>query len=61
LLTGFRGDKKRDVAALAKVILAAGQLAQEFKDDLAELDINPVMVLPEGRGAKAVDALLVLK
>ena len=61
LLTGFRGDKKRDVAALAKVILAAGQLAQDFKDDLAELDINPVMVLAEGKGAKAVDALLVLK
>jgi acetate---CoA ligase (ADP-forming) len=61
MLTGFRGDKKRDVAALAKVILAAGELAQDFKDDLAELDINPVMVLPEGKGAKAVDALLVLK
>lgn len=61
LLTGFRGDKKRDVAALAKVILAASQLAQDFKEDFAELDINPVMVLPEGKGAKAVDALLVLK
>ncbi|MBI4479013.1 MAG: acetate--CoA ligase family protein [Acidobacteria bacterium] len=60
LLTGFRGDKKRDVAALAKVILAAGQLALDCKDDLAELDINPVMVLREGQGAKAVDALLVL-
>ena len=61
LLTGFRGDSKRDVAALAKVILATCQLAQDFKDELAELDINPVMVLPEGKGAKAVDALLVLK
>jgi len=61
LLTGFRGDKKRDVAALAKVILAASQLAQDFKEELAELDINPVMVLPEGKGAKAVDALVVLK
>jgi len=27
---------------------------------LAELDINPVMVLPVGRGVKAVDALVVL-
>ncbi|HWP85950.1 MAG TPA: acetate--CoA ligase family protein, partial [Terriglobia bacterium] len=61
LLTGFRGDVKRDVAALAKVILAASRLALDFKDELAELDINPLMVLPEGKGAKAVDALLVLK
>jgi len=61
LLTGFRGDTKRDVAALAKVIVAAGQLAEDFKDEFAELDINPVMVLPEGQGVRAVDALLVLK
>ena len=60
LLTGFRGDQKRDVSAIAKVILAACHLAQDFKDSLAELDINPLMVLPEGKGAKAVDALLVL-
>jgi acetyltransferase len=61
LLTGFRGDRKRDVAALAKVILAVSQLAQDFRDELAELDINPVMVLPEGKGVKAVDALVVLQ
>jgi hypothetical protein len=28
---------------------------------LAELDVNPVMVLPKGRGVKAVDALVVLR
>ena len=61
LLTGFRGDQKRDVAALAQVLLAASRLAQDFKDDLSELDINPVLVLPEGKGVRAVDALIVLK
>jgi acetyltransferase len=60
LLTGFRGDARRDVAALAKVILAVSQIAQDFKDEIGELDINPVMVLPEGKGARAVDALVVL-
>ena len=61
LLTGYRGDKPRDIAALSEVILAAGRLAQDFKDELAELDINPVLVLPEGKGVVAVDALVVLK
>ena len=61
LLTGFRGTERRDIAALSKVILAVSQLAQDFKEELAELDINPVMVLPEGKGVRAVDALLVLR
>jgi len=61
LLTGYRGDTRRDIAALARVIMAAGRLAQDFQDDLSELDINPVLVLPEGKGVKAVDALVVLK
>ncbi len=60
LLTGYRGDKRRDVAALSQVILAASGLAEDFKGEIAELDINPVLVLPEGRGVKAVDALMVL-
>jgi len=28
---------------------------------LAELDINPVLVLPDGQGVRAVDALMVLR
>ena len=61
LLTGFRGAERRDIAALSHVILAVSQLAQDFKEELAELDINPVMVLPEGKGVRAVDALMVLR
>ena len=61
LLTGYRGDAPRDIAALCQVILSASRLAQDFKEDLAELDMNPVLVLPEGKGIKAVDALIVLK
>ncbi len=61
MLTGFRGDVQRDVAALAEVIVSVGRMVEDLKDELAELDINPVMVLPEGKGVKAVDALFVLK
>jgi hypothetical protein len=35
--------------------------AMHMEGRLAELDINPLMVLPEGRGVRAVDALVVLQ
>ena len=35
-------------------------LAMHLEGHLAELDINPLMVLPRGQGVKAVDALVVL-
>lgn len=34
-------------------------MALELGDELAELDINPLMVLPRGQGAVALDALAV--
>ncbi len=61
LLTGYRGEQPRDIRALSQAILAVSQLAQEFKNELAELDINPLIVLPEGKGVKAVDAFMVVK
>jgi hypothetical protein len=36
-------------------------LAYDLRDDIAELDLNPVMVLPKGQGAFVVDALLVAR
>lgn len=36
-------------------------LAMHMEGRLAELDINPLMVLPAGRGVKAVDALVVFR
>ena len=35
------------------------RLALEIGDDIAELDINPLMVLPKGEGVVAVDALII--
>jgi acetyltransferase len=60
LLAGFRGQQPRDVAALSQVLVAVSQLAQDFREELAELDVNPLMVLPKGQGVRAVDALTVL-
>ena len=61
LLRGFRGKPACDVEALADTLVRTSQLAVHLEGTLAELDINPVMVLPAGQGVKAVDALMLLK
>jgi len=60
LLRGFRGKPAADVDALADTLVRVSQLAVHLDGKLAELDINPLMVLPKGQGVKAVDALVVL-
>ncbi|MFZ5584977.1 MAG: acetate--CoA ligase family protein [Thermodesulfobacteriota bacterium] len=59
LLRGVRGESPADLMALAGVLLALGSLAHDFPD-LAEADINPLLVLPRGQGAMAVDARIAL-
>lgn len=61
VLDGARGRPQADVEALVDVICKVAALAQAAGDRLQELDINPLMVLPAGRGVKAADALIVLK
>ncbi len=60
LLRGFRGQPPADIDALADTLVRVSHLAVHFEGRLAELDINPLMVLPAGQGVKAVDALVVL-
>ncbi|MFH1060462.1 MAG: acetate--CoA ligase family protein [Pseudomonadota bacterium] len=59
LLRGVRGESPADLAALAGVLLGLSSLAHDFPD-LAEADINPLLVLPRGQGAMAVDARIAL-
>jgi acetyltransferase len=61
LLQGFRGRPAADLEALAETLVRVSYLAVHIEGHLAELDINPLMVLPSGRGVKAVDALVVLR
>jgi acyl-CoA synthetase (NDP forming) len=60
LLRGFRGRPAADVEALEDTLVRVSYLAMHMEGHLAELDINPLMVLPSGQGVKAVDALVVL-
>jgi acetate---CoA ligase (ADP-forming) len=59
LLNGFRGAAKADVAALAQLIADISVLAARHATDIAEIELNPVLVHAEGRGVTIVDALVV--
>ncbi|GGN14636.1 acetate--CoA ligase family protein [Streptomyces fuscichromogenes] len=61
LLDGVRGRPPADLDALVEVVLRVQRMALELGDRLAELDINPLMVLEQGQGAVALDALAVCR
>ncbi|PIT80781.1 acetate--CoA ligase family protein [Limnohabitans sp. JirII-31] len=61
LLDGFRGRPKADVDALVDAMVAFSQMVAQLGDQLAEAEINPVFVLPQGQGVKAADGVVVLK
>ena len=60
LLDGFRGRPKADVEALAEAIVAFSRMVAQLGDRLIEAEINPVFVLPAGRGVRAADGVVVL-
>ncbi len=59
LLNGFRGKPRADIEALVTAAVRFGDMFLALPD-VAELEINPLMVMPEGDGALAVDALVSL-
>jgi hypothetical protein len=59
LLAGYRGSPPADRAALAKALVALSRFAAANRGNFTAIDINPVMVLPKGKGLRAVDALIV--
>jgi acyl-CoA synthetase (NDP forming) len=61
IFAGARSAPPADIEALAGMAARLSWLAHDLRDDIAELDLNPVMVLPKGQGAFAVDALLVAR
>jgi acyl-CoA synthetase (NDP forming) len=61
LLNGFRGARPADLNAAADVILAVASIVEENATSILELDINPLMLLVEGQGVVAADALIVMK
>ncbi len=59
LLKGARGQSEFDVDAIQDAILRLSQMAED-QDYIEEIDINPLIVLPNGKGYKIVDARVIL-
>ncbi|WP_149790632.1 acetate--CoA ligase family protein [Mesorhizobium sp. NFR06] len=60
LLEGYRGRPKADVKAAIDAIAGIADFVQKNEGEIEELDINPLIVCAEGKGAWIADALLVL-
>ncbi|WP_417414635.1 acetate--CoA ligase family protein [Hoeflea sp.] len=61
ILRGTRGKPALDIDALITALQAIGAMVDELSDVIEEMDINPLIVLPEGKGVKAADGLLVVR
>jgi succinyl-CoA synthetase beta subunit len=61
VLDGARGRPPGDIETLAGALVALSQFAAAHADEVESVDINPLLVLPRGRGAVALDALVVAR
>jgi acetate---CoA ligase (ADP-forming) len=59
LLGAVRGQPAADVPGLVRCLYALGDFAWTDRAHVAEIDLNPIKVLPAGHGAVVVDALIV--
>ncbi|MBM3331399.1 acetate--CoA ligase family protein [candidate division WOR-3 bacterium] len=60
ILQGYRGEAPRDVVKIKECLQRLSQLVTDFKE-ISELDINPLLVYEEGKGALVLDARFLLK
>ena len=58
LIEGYRGKPAGDFVALVNAVMAIANYVEANKECLQELDVNPMIICPEGQGVVAVDALI---
>jgi 4-hydroxybutyrate---CoA ligase (ADP-forming) len=60
LLKGARGEKYSDISSVVDCLLRLSQLVVDFPE-IEEFDINPLLVLEEGKGSRVVDVRIKIK
>ncbi len=61
LLDGARGQAPADVAAAARAVARLSEFACSHREQVAEIDLNPILVRPQGQGIAILDALMVAR
>jgi acyl-CoA synthetase (NDP forming) len=61
VLTGFRGSAPIDLAPACELIANLSQAALAYRDRVAEMELNPVILHEDGSGLTIADALITLK
>jgi acetate---CoA ligase (ADP-forming) len=61
LLQGFRGSTPIDIAPVAKLVATLSQAALAYRERIAEMELNPVILHADGSGLTIADALIMLK
>jgi len=61
ILNGARGLPKRDLEFVAGLIVRLSWLINDLHMEIAEIDINPLSVYENGKGAAVLDALIIKK
>jgi len=59
ILGSYRGAPPADTDALVELIVRLSLFAADYADEIAEIDLNPVIVHADGQGVSIVDALIV--
>ena len=59
VLMGYRGGGKKDLKSVTDVLHGLSCLSLDFMSEIETIDINPLMVFPDGQGVKVADALIV--
>ncbi len=59
ILLGVRGEEMKDIEKIMDTILKVGMLVDQI-DEISDIEVNPLMVYPQGEGAIAIDARILL-
>ncbi len=59
ILAGARGQAKADITAAARSVARLSEFAFRHRDDVSDIDMNPILVRPQGQGVVVLDALMI--